>query len=138
MSLVRCATVLVLATLVAAQRERPNRESQKEYSECLLSGGTRETCREVLGEPPEQGENGERPPPRDEVQERLEAEPLARSWEERGAPLALADQLKNCSYGEEGDTDAEKREAFKDCKDKALESLERLRGDKVKPEERLG
>lgn len=127
MSLVRCATVLVLATLVAAQRERPNRESQKEYSECLLSGGTRETCREVLGEPPEQGENGERPPPRDEVQERLEAE--------RGAPLALADQLKNCSYGEEGDTDAEKREAFKDCKDKALESLERLRGDKVKPEE---
>lgn len=33
--------------------------------------------------------------------------------QERGAPAALAEQLKNCDYGEEGDTDAEKREAFK-------------------------
>lgn len=93
----------------------------------MLSGGTRESCRTILAD--SQGETGERPSPQpqDEVLERLEAE--------RGAPAALAEQLKNCDYGEEGDTDAEKREAFKECKDKALESLERLRGDDVKPEE---
>jgi len=127
MSLARCATVLILA-LVAAQKERPDRETQKQYSECLLSGGTRESCRTILGGG-QQSETGEGPPPQpeDEVLERLEAE--------RGTPSALAEQLKSCDYGEEGDTDAEKKEAFKECKDKALESLERLRGDEVKPEE---
>ena len=33
---------------------------------------------------------------------------------EKGAPSALADQLKNCNKGEEGDTDAEKREFFEE------------------------
>ena len=35
------------------------------------------------------------------------------SLQERGTPSALAEQLKSCDYGEEGDTDAEKKEAFK-------------------------
>lgn len=62
--------------------------------------------------------------PRDEVRERLEAE--------RGAPLALADQLKNCT-AEINSTEGNK--TFKDCREEALESMKRLRGKEVKPEE---
>ena len=35
---------------------------------------------------------------------------------EKGAPSALADQLKNCSKGDDGDTDAEKREFFEETR----------------------
>ena len=35
-------------------------------------------------------------------------------FQERGAPAALAEQLKTCSSGQDGNTDAEKKEAFEE------------------------
>jgi len=117
----RLGVTLLLATLVVGQKPRPkpDREAQKEFADCLLSGREEGKCRQVLGETA-----GEQ---RDVVEERFQAE--------KGAPSALADQLKNCSKGDDGDTDAEKREFFEECKKSAQESLQRLRGEDVKPEE---
>eukprot|EP00913_Durusdinium_trenchii_P005438 g5069.t1 len=55
---------------------------------------------------------------------RLFDETLGRCSGRRGAPLALADQLKNCT-AEINSTEGNK--TFKDCREEALESMKRLR-----------
>ena len=113
-TMMRMLVILLLCTPVLADRRR---EARKEYSECIMSGKSEETCRSLIRE--QLGET------RDEVREHLEAE--------KGVPLALGEILRNCTM--ELNTTSDSNRTFKDCREEARESLERLRGKHVRPQE---